>query len=78
MEPITTASVLACDRLDQLANATHRSKSFLAAQAIEAFVESHEWQVTEIQTALKEVDAGEYASAKDVADLALKWKGRAH
>lgn len=65
------------DRLDQLANATHRSKSFLAAQAIEAFVESHEWQVSEIHSALKEINAGEYASDQDVADLALKWQGRA-
>ncbi len=66
------------DRLDQLANATHRSKSFLAAQAIEAFVESNEWQVAEIQAALKEADAGDYASDQDVADLALKWQVRAH
>lgn len=66
------------DRLDQLAHATHRSKSFLAAQAIEAFVESNEWQVAEIQAALKEVDAGDFASDQDVADLALKWQVRAH
>ena len=43
------------DRLDQLASATQRSKSFLAAEAIRVFVESNEWQIGEIQAALKAV-----------------------
>lgn len=62
------------DRLDVLAEATHRSKSFLAAEAIRAFVENNEWQVAEIRAALKEADAGDFASDKDVASLARKWK----
>jgi len=62
------------DRLDVLADATQRSKSFLAAEAIRAFVETNEWQIGEIQTALKEADAGDFASDKDVTVLAKKWK----
>ncbi len=61
------------NRLDVLAEATQRSKSFLAAEAIKAYVESNEWQIAEIQTALIETDAGDFASDGDVADLALKW-----
>mgnify|MGYP001301600582 CR=1 FL=1 len=64
------------DRLDHLAEATHRSKSFLAAEAIRVFVESNEWQINEIQTALKEADAGDYASDEDMATLAKKWQTR--
>ena len=33
------------ERLDHLADATHRSKSFLAAEAIRAYVETNEWQI---------------------------------
>ncbi len=62
------------DRLDQLAEATQRSKSFLAAEAIRAFVETNEWQIREIRAALQEADAGDFASDKDVAALARKWK----
>jgi predicted transcriptional regulator len=62
------------DRLDQLAAATQRSKSFLAAEAIRAFVDSNEWQVGEILAALKEADAGEFANDKDLAALTKKWK----
>lgn len=62
------------DRLDRLADSTHRSKSFLAAEAIRAFVEVNEWQVAEIHAALKEADAGDFAGDEDLAALARKWK----
>jgi len=62
------------DRLDRLAESTQRSRSFLAAEAIRAFVENNEWQIAEIRAALKEADAGDFASDKEVASLARKWK----
>jgi len=62
------------DRLDQLAEATQRSKSFLAAEAIRAYVESNEWQVGEIRAALVEADAGDFAGDDEVAAVAAKWK----
>ena len=61
-------------RLNRLAEATQRSKSFLAAEAIRAFVENNEWQIAEIQAALQESDAGDFASDKEVAALTRKWK----
>jgi predicted transcriptional regulator len=61
-------------QLEKLAAATERSKSFLAAEAIRAFVESNEWQIAEIRKALKEADAGEFAGDDDVRKLAGKWK----
>ena len=62
------------DRLDQLAQATHRSKSFLAAEAIRGFIENNEWQIGETQAALREAQAGDFASDKELAALARKWK----
>ena len=62
------------DRLDALAEATQRSKSFLAAEAIRAYVENNEWQIGEIQAALNEADAGDFADDKEVAALARKWR----
>lgn len=61
------------DRLEQLSEATQRSKSFLAAEAIRVFVEDNDWQVREIQAALKEADAGDFASDEEMAALARKW-----
>ena len=65
------------ERLSQLAEATHRSNSFLAAEAIRDFVETNEWQLREIQAALTEADAGDFAADDDVKALARKWKVRA-
>lgn len=62
------------ERLNALADVTQRSKSFLAAEAIRAFVETHEWQIGEVQAALREAETGDFASDKDVAGLAKKWK----
>lgn len=62
------------DRLDHLAEATNRSKSFLAAEAIRDFVELNEWQITETKAALAEAKAGDFASDKEVQALAKKWK----
>lgn len=61
-------------RLDQLAEATNRSKSFLAAEAIRAFVELNEWQIREIQAALQEADAGDFAKPSEVKKVLGKWR----
>ena len=61
-------------RLDQLAGATHRSKSFLAAEAIRAFVELNEWQIHEILTALGEANAGDFAKPSEVSKVLGKWR----
>jgi RHH-type transcriptional regulator, rel operon repressor / antitoxin RelB len=61
-------------RLDKLADATQRSKSFLAAEAIREYVENNEWQIREIKAALKEANADDFASDAEVAALAKKWK----
>ncbi len=44
-------------KLEHLAEATERSKAFLAAKAIEEFVAAQEWQIQAIQEAVKEADA---------------------
>lgn len=62
------------DRLDALASATQCSKSLLVCEAIQAFVESNERPIVEIQAALKEAEAGDFAGDEDVAALATKWK----
>jgi predicted transcriptional regulator len=65
------------DRLERLAESTKRSKSFLAAEAIREFIELNEWQIRETHAALKEADAGDFASEREVEALAAKWKANA-
>ena len=64
--------------LDRLAAATDRSKSFLAAEAVRAYVENNEWQVAEIQDAIREANAQDFATDKDITKLSRKWKVNAN
>ena len=65
------------DRLERLAEATQRSKSFLAAEAIRDFVDLNEWQVGEIREAVAEADREDFASTERVDDVFGKWGVRA-
>jgi len=62
------------DKLEKLAESTHRSRSFLAAEAIKAYVDSNEWQVNEIHAAIAEADAGDFATDAEVKAVFDKWK----
>ena len=60
------------DTLASLAKATGRSKSFLAVDALREYLTREAWQIEEIQKALKEADAGDFATAAEVKAVADK------
>lgn len=64
------------NRLDELAKATQRSRSFLAAEAIRDYVALNEWQVGEIRAALQEADRGAFAADAKVKDFFDDWRRR--
>ena len=59
-------------KLDKLARATHRSKSFLAEEAISRYIDLEAWQIGEIEQAIQEADQGDFANPSDLADLLKK------
>jgi predicted transcriptional regulator len=61
-------------RLEALAKRTRLSRSFLAAEASAAFVEAESRQLDEIQAGIKELDKGQGASHKNVADWLRSWR----
>jgi predicted transcriptional regulator len=61
------------DRLNQIAQKLDRSRSYMAAQAIEDFVSREEWQLAEIEDGIAEADRGEFASDDDVARVVGKY-----
>jgi len=46
------------EMLDALARDTKRSKSYLASEAIESYVDRNAWQIAHIKAALAEDEAG--------------------
>ena len=61
------------DRLERLAEATARTRSWLAVDAIETYLDLQEWQVAEIEAGLREADAGDFASDEDVRAVIDRW-----
>lgn len=60
-QPAVTLSVRvsaeARDQLDDLADATGRTKSFLAAEAIKFYLEAQSWQVNAIEKSVKKANS---------------------
>lgn len=61
------------ERLEALSKSTDRSKSWLASDAIRAYLELQEWQVTAIKEGLREAEEGDFASAEEVKAVIDRW-----
>jgi RHH-type rel operon transcriptional repressor/antitoxin RelB len=60
-------------RLERLAKYTGRSRSFLAAEAINEYLDVHEWQVAGIKQAIASLDRGEGVPHEQVKDWIASW-----
>src|SRR5919204_6677592 len=60
-------------QLDTVAQAMERSRAWVITQALEYFVAVQGWQVEEIHKALIEADAGDFATAEEIAALNNKY-----
>ena len=61
------------DKLDRLAEKLDRSRAYVAAKALEKFVELESWQLAEIEAGLAEADRGDFASEEDLSKVVRKY-----
>jgi RHH-type rel operon transcriptional repressor/antitoxin RelB len=61
-------------RLEKLAKSTGRSRSFLAAEAIDAYLDTNEWQISGITTALSSFDRGKGIPHQRVKQWLRSWE----
>lgn len=54
--------------LDKLAKTTERDRSYLIKKAVANYIELQRWQIEEIERALTEADAEDFATDKEVRD----------
>ncbi len=64
-------------RLDRLSKSMNRSRSFVAAEAIQEYVALNEWQIGEIKKAIAAADRGEFATDQQVEQALKRWTRRA-
>jgi predicted transcriptional regulator len=63
-------------RLEKLAKSTGRSRSFLAAEAINGYLDVNEWQVAGIKRAIASLDAGLGIPHEEVERWVRSWGKR--
>lgn len=63
------------DQLEELSDATGRTKSFLAAEAIRAYLETQVWQVNAIKKAIKKANNkdAKFVNHNKVVDWVNSW-----
>ena len=61
-------------KLDALAADTDRSRSWIAAKAIQDYVELNAWQIQRIREGIAEADRGEFATDEEVEAVFNKYK----
>jgi len=62
------------DALDAIAAGQDRDRSYVLNQAIDAYIETHRWQIEHIKEGLRQADAGEFATDEEVAAAFAKWR----
>jgi RHH-type transcriptional regulator, rel operon repressor / antitoxin RelB len=65
------------ERVDRLAGALERPRSWVITRALEQFVAAQAWQIEEIERGVAEADAGDFASDAKVKAVFAKWRRRA-
>ena len=63
-------------RLEKLAKSTGRTRSFLAAEAIEAYLDVNEWQVAGVRQAMASLDGGRGIPHQQVKEWVASWDGK--
>ena len=64
------------EALDQLAEKTERSRSWLATKAIEDYVALNAWQIDKIEAGIAAADRGDFASDEEVARVVGKYSAK--
>jgi RHH-type transcriptional regulator, rel operon repressor / antitoxin RelB len=60
-------------RLVTIANRSKRSESVVAAEAIAAYVNTKEWELTEIRKGIQDADRGRVVSHERVSEWLKTW-----
>ncbi len=60
-------------RLEKLAKSTGRTRSFLAAEALNEYLDVNEWQVAGVKRAIASLDRCEGVSHQEVKDWVNSW-----
>ncbi len=62
--------------LDALAGSMDRDRTYLLGEAIEAYLETQQWHLEQIQAGIAEADSGQVIEHRKVKAMASKWRSQ--
>ena len=60
--------------LDAIAMSMDRDRSYILNQAVSSFLDVHRWQISHIKEGVRQANAGNFASDKEVSAAFSKWR----
>lgn len=77
MEKQTISFRLEVDKvsaLDTLAKSLDRDRSYLLGEAVQAYLDTQQWQLEQIRAGIAEADAGRVMDHRRVRAMASRWR----
>jgi len=62
------------EALDTIAEVADRDRSYVLNEAIDAYLDAHQWQIEHIKKGLRQAEAGQFATEKEVARAFARWR----
>jgi len=62
--------------LDALANSLDRDRTYLLAEAVQAYLDTQQWHLEQIRAGIAEADAGQVIDHHRVKAMASRWRRR--
>jgi RHH-type rel operon transcriptional repressor/antitoxin RelB len=62
------------EALDAIAEVADRDRSYILNEAIDAYLDTHRWQVEHIRKGLRQARAGRLARDKEVKNALARWR----
>jgi RHH-type rel operon transcriptional repressor/antitoxin RelB len=62
------------EALDGIATALDRDRTYVLNQAIDAYLDVHQWQIEHIKEGIRQADDGEFAGEAEVAAAFARWR----
>lgn len=61
------------EALDAIAASMERDRSYVLSEAVTLYLNVHQWQLTDVQQAIAEADAGDFATDDEVNKTFGRW-----
>jgi predicted transcriptional regulator len=62
------------EALDAIAEVADRDRSYVLNEAIDAYLDAHQWQIEHIKNGLRQAEAWQFAAEKEVAKAFARWR----